>query len=370
MRARHDRVDAVITGGGTGGHVYPALAIADSLVAHGHARNAIRFVGARRGLEARVVPEAGYEIDLLALDGIQRSLAPRDVVRSVRAMIAFLRALGHCLRYLRRVQPAVVVGVGGYASAPCVLAACVARIPTVVHEQNAVPGLVNRIAVRLGARPAVSFPDSRWRKSVLTGNPIRAAVAAVVRTPSAPPLLAIVGGSLGAGRLNEVGLGLYDRWRDRGDVAVHHVAGPNHVAEMQTRLVNLRRPGDRLDYTVAAYETDMPALYTRSSLLLCRSGATTVAEAAAVGIGAVYVPWSGSAEGQQAANAEAMVGAGAGLVIEDEDCDVERVEPMVAGLLTDSTALQAMGAAARALGRPDAGDRLWTFIEAVARGAA
>jgi undecaprenyldiphospho-muramoylpentapeptide beta-N-acetylglucosaminyltransferase len=356
-------VFAVVTGGGTGGHVTPALAIADALVARGHDRASIRFVGARRGLEARAVPAAGYQVELLTLDGIQRSLAPRAVLRSLRAVLVFVRAFFHCVRVLRALRPAVVVGVGGYASAPCVLAARLLRLPTVVHEQNAVPGLVNRMAVRCGARPAVSFPGPRWPGAVVTGNPVRAEVAATHWAPTRPPRLAIVGGSQGAGRLNDVALGLYDRWRARTDVAVRHVAGPRNVDRCRAALDALRRPEDRLDFELVDFEGDMPGLYARSALLLCRSGATTVAELAAVGVPAVLVPWSGAAEGQQDANARALADVGAGVVIADADCDAATVEPVVGALLGDADRRVAMAAAARALGRPDAAARVCAVIE-------
>ncbi len=328
-------VHAVVTGGGTGGHVHPALAIADALVAEGHPRDAIRFVGARRGLEAGAVPDAGYRIELLTLDGIQRSLAPRALLRSARAVLLFLAAVVVCIRRLRRLRPGVVVGVGGYASAPCVIAARLARIPTVVHEQNAVPGLVNRLAVRCGARPAVSFAGSAWPEAVVTGNPVRAEIVAARHSPTAPPQLAVVGGSLGAGRLNEVALSLYDRWRDRDDVAVRHVCGPRHLDSCRVRLEVLRREGDRLRYELVGYEHDMAALYATSTLLLCRAGATTVAEAAAIGVGALYVPWSGAAEGQQEANATAMVAAGAGEMVLDAECTPAHVGTRLEELLGD-----------------------------------
>ena len=364
------RVYAVITGGGTGGHVTPALAIADALVARGHARDEIAFVGARRGLEANAVPDAGYDIELLGLDGIQRSFAPRDLVRSLRAVLAFARALLHCYRTLRRAEPDVVVGVGGYASAPCVLGARLARIPTVVHEQNAVPGLVNRVAVRLGARAAVSFPGSRWPEATVTGNPLRAEMLATTHHPATPPRLAIVGGSLGAGRLNELGLALYDRWRDRTDVAVTHVAGPTHAAACRDRLDAIRRPTDRLDYDLVDFETDMAGLYARAALLVCRAGATTVAEVTAVGVPAVYVPWSGSAEGQQDANARMVVARGGGVLVADTECTPSRVVPLVEELLGDPSRLDSMANAARRLGRPDAAELVVDLVEEVARAAA
>lgn len=366
MRAPGARVFALVTGGGTGGHVYPALALADALVARGHDRSSIHFVGAARGLEAEAVPSAGYGVDLLPLDGLQRSMAPRDLLRSARAAVAFVRALATCFGWLRAWRPRVVVGVGGYASAPCVLAARIARIPTVVHEQNAVPGLVNRVAVRCGARPAVSFPEAPWRDAVVTGNPVRAEIAAVVRAPQGPALLAIVGGSQGAGRLNEAGIGLYDRWRARTDVAIRHVAGPRHVAACCDRLDRIRRPDDRLAYELVGYEHDMPGLYARSAVLLCRSGASTVAEAAVAGVPTVLVPWSGSAEGQQDANARAMVTLGAAERLTDGECDAARVDAVVSALLAEPDRLERMACAARDAGRPDAADRLADLVEEAA----
>ena len=354
---------ALVTGGGTGGHVTPALAIADALVARGHARTSIRFVGAARGLEARAVPDAGYEIELLALDGIQRSFASAAVVRSVRAVAAFGIAAVRCVGILHRLRPAVVVGVGGYASAPLVLAARLLRVPTLVHEQNAVPGLVNRIAVRLRAQPLVSFVIDRWPQAVDTGNPVRETVCRVERHPVVPPVVAIVGGSQGAGRLNDVGLGLYDRWRNRDDVAVRHVAGPKHHAECAARLADLRRPDDRLAYELVDFERDMAGLYSSSALIVCRSGATTVAEVDVVGIPAVYVPWSGAAQDQQTANARAMVRLGAAEMVSDADCDIDHLGPLVEGILSDPDRLHAMTQAALHAGRPDAGARIVDVIE-------
>src|SRR5688572_27839683 len=172
---------ALITGGGTGGHVYPGLALAEALVARGHPRESIHWVGSAGKLEETAVPAAGFTIDVLPGRGLQRRLTVENVEVLVMSARAFRMARG----IVRRTRPEVVVGVGGYASLPCLVVARLRRIPTVVHEQNAAPGLANRIAVRLGARAAVSLPGTPLPGAVVTGNPVRAAVVAVERRPSA-----------------------------------------------------------------------------------------------------------------------------------------------------------------------------------------
>jgi len=358
-------VFAVITGGGTGGHVYPALALADALVARRHPRGTIRFVGARRGLEARVVPEAGYAIDLLPGRGLQRRLTAANLRAGWDTLTAFVRAS----RILREMRPDVVVGVGGYASLPCLVAARLRRVPTLVHEQNAAPGLANRVAVRMGARAAVSLPGTPLRDAALTGNPVRDEIAAVQRDPDrARPLVTVFGGSLGAGTLNDAAMGLYDRWRDRTDVVVHHVTGPRNHEECAARLAAARRPGDSLHYELVGYEDHMEQLYARTTLAVCRAGAITVAELAAAAVPAVLVPLPGAPGDHQTRNAEALVDAGAAVVVADAECDATRLDAELRGLLADAGRLERMSTSARALGRPDAAARLAELVEEVASG--
>jgi UDP-N-acetylglucosamine--N-acetylmuramyl-(pentapeptide) pyrophosphoryl-undecaprenol N-acetylglucosamine transferase len=357
-------VFALVTGGGTGGHVYPALALADELVGRGHPVPSIRFVGARRGLEARLVPEAGFEIDLLPGRGIQRRLT----VANLAALWENLRAFARSRRIVKRARPRVVVGVGGYASLPCLLAARLRRVPAVVHEQNAAPGLANRLAVRMGARAAVSLPGTPLRDPVLTGNPIRPEIAAVRRAPTTPPLVAVVGGSLGAGRLNDAALVLYQRWRDRDDVVVHHVTGARNYDACATALEAARRPGDRLAYELVAYEDRMDALYARATLVVGRAGAVTVAELAAAAVPSVLVPLPGAPGDHQTRNAEAMVDAGAAVLVPDRECDGARLDAVAGELVADRGRLDAMAKAARTLARPDAAARLADLVEEVARG--
>ncbi|MBV8949921.1 MAG: undecaprenyldiphospho-muramoylpentapeptide beta-N-acetylglucosaminyltransferase [Actinobacteria bacterium] len=355
-------VFAIITGGGTGGHVSPAIALAQELVQRGHARASIMFVGARGRLEADAVPEAGFTIELLPVRGLRF----RATVENVRVLWDASRSLAAAVRLVRRARPQVVVGVGGYASLPCVAAARLLRIPTVVHEQNGAPGLANRIAVRLGARAAVSLPGTPLRGAVLTGNPVRRELVGLQRVPAEPPLVAVVGGSLGAGTLNDTALGLYDRWRDRTDVAVYHVAGPRNLAECERRLASLRRGSDVLRYDLVGYEHHIERVYERAAVAVCRAGASTVAELAAAGVPAVLVPLPGAPSDHQTRNAQSLAAAGAAIVVPDGECDAARIDELVRRMFADPAALREMGARAQALGRADAAARLADLVEEAA----
>lgn len=362
---------ALLAGGGTGGHVYPALALADALVARGHDRGTIRFLGASRGLEAHAVPDAGYEIDLVGSRGFQRGRSWHAFTDNVRMVGAMTRACVRAFRIVRRRRPQVIVSVGGYASVPGIIAGRLLAIPLVVHEQNAVPGLANRLAARLGARVAVSLPGTPIPGALVTGNPVRAAVAAVRRVPdSTRPLLSVLGGSLGSARLNDAALDLYDFWRARSDVAVRHVSGRRHYEACARRLGVLRRVDDRLAYELVPYEDHVERLYASTGLAVCRAGAITIAELAAAGVPAVLVPWPGAAADHQTGNARAMEMAGAAVVLADADCNGVVLDRLARELLADPERLAEMSAAARAMARPDAADRLADLVEETANAAA
>ena len=357
------RIFALLTGGGTGGHVYPGLALAEALVARGHPRQSLHWVGNAGKLEETAVPAAGLTIDLLPGRGLQRRLTTENF--AVVAKTA--RAFGMARTILRRTRPEVVVGVGGYASLPCLVAARARRIPTVVHEQNAAPGLANRIAVRLGAHAAVSLPGTPLPGAVVTGNPVRAAVVAVERRPSADrPLIAVFGGSLGARRINEATAQLYDRWRGRSGVTIHHVSGAAGHDAAEAAWKAARRNGDAVDYRLLRYEDDMPGLYSVTTVAVCRAGATTVAELAAAGVPSILVPLPGAPGDHQTRNAEALVGAGAAVLVPDADCTGDRLAAELEPLLADPARLEAMAAAARRLARPRAADDLAKLVEAAA----
>lgn len=354
------RTFALVATGGTGGHTYPALALAGVLAGRGRPQSSVRFVGSRRGIEGRVVTDAGYDIDLLPGRGLQRRPTFANLAAVAEAAIALARAVGIVCRY----RPAVVVGFGGYASLPCVVAARISRVPIVVHEQDAAPGLANRIAVRLGALPAISLPGTPLPGAVLTGNPVRSEVAAVKRAPqSGRCLIAVWGGSLGARRINDAALGLYDRWRDRDDVVVRHVSGSRDHAACAARLNELRSPGDRLTYDLVEYEEHMEDIYARATLAVCRSGAGTIAELTATGVPSVLVPLPGAPSDHQTRNARTLEDAGAAVLLSDWECDGSRLADVLSGLLGDAGHLVEMGEHARSLGHLDAAERLADLVE-------
>jgi UDP-N-acetylglucosamine--N-acetylmuramyl-(pentapeptide) pyrophosphoryl-undecaprenol N-acetylglucosamine transferase len=225
------------------------------------------------------------------------------------------------------------------------------------------------VGVRLGAPAAVSLPGTPLRNAVVTGNPVRAALTDLERAPVTPPLVVVVGGSLGAGRLNEAALGLYDAWRARTDVAIRHVCGPRNHVDVASRLHALERADDALDYTLLAYDDHMERCYAAASVFVCRAGAVTVAELAATGTPAVLVPLPGAPDDHQTRNAETLVEAGAGLLVADVALDRAYLAEVLDRLLADRAELARMGAAARTVARPDAAARVADLVEEVARAA-
>jgi UDP-N-acetylglucosamine--N-acetylmuramyl-(pentapeptide) pyrophosphoryl-undecaprenol N-acetylglucosamine transferase len=358
-------VFAVLAAGGTGGHLYPALAVADALVARGHPVESLRLVTDQREVVRAAMARASYAHDELPIaHGLQRGGVDTIGANAAVAMHS-ITATVVALRLLQRHRPRVAVGFGAYASVPVILAARARRVPIVVHEQNRLPGLANRLAVSLGARAAVSLPGTPLRGAVVTGNPVRAELVNARRRPVQPPLVAFVGASLGAKVLNDTALGLYDRWRARTDVAIHHVTGERYHADCAAALLATRRPGDRLVYELVAYEHDIAALYARASIVIARAGGS-VAELAAAAAPAVLVPWSGATDDHQSANARAFAAAGAAVDLPERECDAPRLAAILDDLLADRARLDAMSKAARELARPDAADRVAALIESAA----
>ena len=350
---------AIVTGGGTAGHVNPALAIADALVAAGHPQATIHYVGSERGIEARLVPPTGYAMTLLPGRGIQRKLTTANLGAVGGLLVAGVKAMG----LVGRLQPKVVIAVGGYASVAVGLAAVLRRIPLVVAEQNMAPGAANRLLARFAKVSAVAFPGTPLPRAVVTGNPIRDEITAILpgRDRGAArrafgvgegrQLLLVVGGSLGARRVNEAVLDALPWWHDRTDLTVHHVVG-----QRDWEAITAAAPAEigAVEYRAVVYEDDMSAALAAADVAVCRSGSSTCFELAAAGLPAVLVPSPYVTADQQTSNAAYLVEAGAAVLVPDQDLDGVRLVAEVDDLLADDERRSAMGAAARTRARPDA----------------
>lgn len=368
---------AVIAGGGTGGHVVPAIAIARALVERGHPPSSIHFVGSSRGVERRMVPAAGFSLTTLPGRGLVRRLDPSTVAANAAAAGGIAAASGRAFLLLGRLEPAVVVTVGGYASVACTLAAALRRVPIVVAEQNAVPGAANRLAGRLAAASAVSFPGTPLPRAILTGNPVRPEILAVDRShagrlaarsalglPAEGTVIAVASGSLGARRVNTAVSELARRWAQRRHVSIRHVIGERDWEQFS----GTGPGGGGLTYQQVRFEDRMDLLYAAADLAVCRSGASTVAELTVVGLPAVLVPLPGAPGDHQGANARRLEAAGAAVVVPDGECDASRLGAELDVLISDSDRLNKMGEAARRMGRPAAASAVAALVERNARG--
>ncbi|HEX5861615.1 MAG TPA: undecaprenyldiphospho-muramoylpentapeptide beta-N-acetylglucosaminyltransferase [Nocardioides sp.] len=355
----------LLAGGGTAGHTSPLLATADALrrLAPGAQ---ITCLGTPRGLETRVVPEAGYPLELIPPVPL-----PRKPNADFFKVPSRLRgAVKETLAILDRIRPDVVVGYGGYVSMPAYLAARRRRLPLVIHEQNALPGLANKAGARIASRVAVSFPDTRLPRAEYVGLPIRRMISQLDRPalraegrshfgldPNRPTLL-VTGGSQGARRLNQAVSGASRFLGDAG-VQVLHVVGPKGEASAEKTGV---------PYVVVPYVDRMDLAYAAADLVICRAGASSVTEAAAVGLPAVFVPLP-IGNGEQELNARPVVSAGGGLLVADPALTSEWVSATVPGLITDAERLGTMGRAAADLIPRDADEQLAAIIVDEARGA-
>jgi UDP-N-acetylglucosamine--N-acetylmuramyl-(pentapeptide) pyrophosphoryl-undecaprenol N-acetylglucosamine transferase len=348
----------LLAGGGTAGHTSPLLATADALRRLDPTLE-VTCLGTPRGLENRVVPEAGYPLELIPPVPLPR----RPDADLLRVPTRLAGAVRQTLAVLDRVRPDVVVGYGGYVSMPAYLAARRRRLPLVVHEQNAVPGLANRAGSRVAARVAVSFPDTPLRRAEYVGLPIRRMISQLDRTaaraearaffgldPERPTLL-VTGGSQGARRLNQAVSGAARALADAG-VQVLHVVGPKGEATPE--------PTD-VPYVVLDFVDRMDLAYAAADLVVCRAGASSVTEAAAVGLPAVFVPLP-IGNGEQHQNARPVVDAGGGLLVADDALTAEWVSATVPALATDAERLARMGAAAAGLIPRDADEKLARIV--------
>lgn len=359
----------LLMAGGTGGHVFPALAVADELRSRGVA---VSWLGTRAGLEAEVVPQAGYPIDFINVSGLRG----KGVASLIAAPFRLLQALMQSLAVMRRRRPAAVLGMGGFVTGPGGLAAWLSRRPLLIHEQNARAGLTNRLLRPLASRVMEAFPGT-LRGALQTGNPLRADFLATDFDAAEPHpgvlRLLVVGGSLGAVRLNQVvpeALALLARGGSDASglvlntgarVEVWHQAGRRNIEQARAAYA-----GAGIDARVEPFIEDMAAAYRWADLVLCRSGAMTVAELAAAGTASILVPYPFAVDDHQTANARYLADAGAALLLPQQELDAPRLVQLLQGL--DDVRLREMGAQARRLALPGATAAVADQCLEVARG--
>ncbi len=348
----------LIAAGGTGGHVFPALAVADKLQQAGVP---VVWMGTRRGIESRLVPDAGLDIEWISVSGLRG----KGVLKWLRAPYDLAVACVQALRIVRRHNPRAVLGMGGFVSGPGGLMAWLLGRPLVIHEQNAVPGTTNRWLSRIASRVLEAVPGTFGEKAgaLCTGNPVRealhrtAAVSAQSAADSALRVL-VLGGSQGARALNRV---VPIAIAHATEIDVWHQCG---TADEQTTRTLYAEQG--IEARVEAFIDDMADAYGWADVVVCRSGAMTIAELAATGRAAVLVPYPHAIDDHQTANGSAMVRAGAALLIPESQFDAATLLAVLCELRDDRVRLASMATAARALARPQAASDVANLVEGIA----
>ena len=358
----------MIAGGGTAGHVNPAIALARALTG-----DSVSFLGTATGAESRLVPAAGFPLENVRVVGFDRSrpwLFPRTAARAAGAV-------SEARRLLNAAKPDAVVGMGGYVSLPAVLAARSLGAPVVLHEQNIVFGLAHKVSKPFAAKIAVSFEETLTHagsKGVHVGNPVAPELATFSRDrerasgldrfglEATRKTLLVFGGSQGARRINEAAAGLPDKWADRDDLQVLHIAGRGAFEGLRGRD---RTSGEGCIYRVVDFVDQMPQAYAVADLALCRGGATTLAELALVRLPAIVVPYPYHRDRQQERQARVAERAGAAVVLDDAATTASSVAALASELLGDQARLDDMGTRFGSLARPDAAQRLADVVRSV-----
>jgi UDP-N-acetylglucosamine--N-acetylmuramyl-(pentapeptide) pyrophosphoryl-undecaprenol N-acetylglucosamine transferase len=347
----------VIAAGGTGGHLFPGVAVADELRRRDPAVRVV-FAGTPKGLESRIVPKTGYELELLPilpLNGV-------GAARALKGLLALPYGLLRSAGLLRRLRPFAVLGIGGYAGGPVTLVAALLGIPTVLLEPNATPGFTNRVLKAFVGRAAVSYEEARTyfgAKGVLTGNPVRGGFAGLPsKVHQEPYTLLVFGGSQGSRVLNTAMVAALPHLPGPDRLRIVHQAGANLHDEVRQGYAAAGREAE-----VTPFIDDMERRFAEADLVVCRAGATSAAELAAAGKPSVLVPFAKAADDHQRHNALALQNAGASRMVEEKDLSGASLAAAIQDALSSPQRLQAMEQAARGLARPDAAARVADLLE-------
>lgn len=348
----------IIAGGGTGGHVFPAISIAEEILER-NSGNEVMFVGTEQGIEKRILPEKGYRVEFIK----SRGIVGKSFSQKVIAVVSILGAMLSSLRILRDFRPDVVIGVGGYASGPTLLCASMSSIPTAVCEQNSVPGLANRILSRFVGRIFITFEESKGHlpaeKTVLTGNPIRRDLArgAAEKKPrqGARQNVFVLGGSQGARKLNEIVPQSLAKLGAR--VEVTHQTGEAHIESVRETYRQLS-----ISAEVFGFTDDMSRIYEKTDLVICRAGSGTLSEITAFGIPSILIPLASSTHDHQLKNARILESNAAATVIEEKELSVEGLCAVIEETLEQGT-LARMAENSKKFARPHAAREIVNEIE-------
>ncbi|MEP6742807.1 MAG: undecaprenyldiphospho-muramoylpentapeptide beta-N-acetylglucosaminyltransferase [bacterium] len=353
----------LIAAGGTGGHIYPGIAVVKEIVRR-HPDSEVRFVGTARGLESKLVPQAGFELSIIDSTGLKNV----GIAARARGLLVLPKSLRQAKALITRLQPDIVIGAGGYVSGPVLLTAASMKLPTLVMESNALPGWTNRVLARFIDRAAVSFeaalPFFRG-KGVVTGNPVRREFFEISDKPRDPSQLSILifGGSQGAHAINEAMIGALPMIGEvKNKLRITHQTGETDFDQVKrgykdetwSEQANVRK-----------YIDDMVAAFAEVDLLICRAGATTTAELIAAGKASLMIPFPFAADDHQRKNAEAMEAAGAAKMILQQDLSPQRLAREIETLVREPERVTVMGQAARKLSRGDAAAKVVDLVEAM-----
>ena len=355
MASRSTELRLLIAAGGTGGHLFPALAVAQE-THHRIPTAAISFVGGYHGLESRLIPQYGFSVQYLASGRLKGTAWPERLRTALRLPLVLRQAVA----LLEQFDPDVVLGAGGYASAPVVIAAAYRGLPVLLLEQNAIPGLTNRLLSRLATRVVTALPDTRGllppTRTLLLGNPLRSDLVAklldraISRQPALPRRLLVLGGSQGARSVNQLILDALPLLNARlGQLIVHHQTG---AADLERVRHAYRALG--ISAQTEPFIEDMASAYSAADLMIGRSGATTLAELAVAGLPALLIPYPHAADDHQTANAAAFVEAGAAVMFQQDTLSGARLADIAAELLENTDRLRRMARSMSQMARPHA----------------
>lgn len=340
----------LIAAGGTGGHVYPALAVADYLREQGVK---VTWVGTEKGLEHRVIPAANIPLEIISISGLRG----KGLLNLLFVPMKLIVAIFQTVKIFLKIKPDAVLGMGGFVSGPCGLTALILRKPLYLHEQNAIPGLTNKVLSSLATKVMQAFPDSFKGKEdiIVTGNPIRKDISAITTPEKRMSArednirLLIIGGSLGAQALNENVPHVLSEIKKDIEINVWHQAGKN---KLDATIKNYKKVN--VEAKVTEFIEDMAEAYEWADLVVCRAGALTISELANAGVAAILVPYPYAVDDHQTANAQYLTNAGAAILISQEELSVKLKGVITELLQAGRTKLIEMAKAARALSKPDA----------------